>query len=85
MDPSPYIQTILSGAITAALGAFTCYVAMTNRLTKLETLLDQLSYTVKNLNDMGARIARIESDIKSAFTSINDVKHRIEKLEDDCK
>lgn len=81
----PLTQTILSGAITAALGAFTCYVAMTNRLTKLETLLDQLSSTVKNINDMGLRIARIESDIKSAFSSINDVKHRIDKLEDDCK
>lgn len=81
----PITQTILSGAITAALGAFTCYVAMTNRLTKLETLLDQLSETVKSINDMGLRIARIESDIKSAFSSINDVKHRIDKLEDDCK
>ena len=85
MDPSPYMQAILSGAITAALGAFTCYVAMTNRLTKLETLLEQLNGTVKSLNDMGTRIARIESDIKNAFQSIKDVKHRVDRLEDDCK
>ncbi len=37
MDWSVLASPMLSGVVSAAIASFGCYVALTNRLTKLET------------------------------------------------
>lgn len=69
-----FIAPIASGIVGAIISAFGVYVAITNRLTKLETLIDQLRDEVERHNQMVERTYKLESD-SAALTT------RVERLE----
>ena len=66
-----FIPALASGAVSAALAAFGCYVALTNRLTKLETLIENLAKTVEKHNEVVERTFKLESDLRTAFKHID--------------
>lgn len=76
------IPALASGVVSAVLAAFGCYVAITNRLTKLETLIDNLTSTVEKHNQVVERTFKIESDLNTAFHHIDEQRGRISRLED---
>lgn len=69
-----FLAPIASGIVGAFISAFGIYVAITNRLTKLETLIDQLRDEVEKHNQMVERTYKLESD-SAALTA------RVERLE----
>lgn len=69
-----FLAPIASGVVGAFISAFGVYVAITNRLTKLETLIDQLRDEVEKHNQMVERTYKLESD-SAALTT------RVERLE----
>lgn len=68
------IGPIASGIISALIATVGVYVAMTNRLTRLETLMEQLKDEVEKHNQMVERTYKLESD-SAALTA------RVERLE----
>jgi len=74
------LPAITSGAISAILAAFGCYVAVTNRLTKLETLIDNLTKTVEKHNKVVERTFILERDMKTAFMRIDENREEIKVM-----
>lgn len=75
------IAPIASGAISAVIAAFGVYVAITNRLTKLETMIDELRKDVEKHNSVIERTYKMESDMNTAFKRIDEHRDRIERIE----
>ena len=75
-----FIPALASGAVSAALAAFGCYVALTNRLTKLETMIDNLTKTVEKHNEVVERTFKIESDLRTAFKHIDLMRDEIKDV-----
>lgn len=69
-----FLAPIASGIIGAIISAFGVYVAITNRLTRLETLIDQLRDEVEKHNAIVERTYRLEADSVALQT-------RVERLE----
>ena len=74
MDPSILIAPIVSAIVAAIASAFGVYVAITNRLTKLETLIDTLRSEVEKHNSIVERTYKAEQDITNIY-------HRLDRLE----
>ena len=74
----PFIGPILSGVISAALAAVGCYVAMTNRLTRLETMIADLRADVERHNAIVERTYKAEQDITNIY-------HRVDRIEGRCE
>lgn len=72
------IGPIASGVISAVLAAFGCYVAVTNRLTKLETMIADLRADVERHNSIIERTYKNEQDITNMY-------HRIDRIEGRCE
>lgn len=75
------IGPIASGVISALVAAFGVYVAITNRLTKLETLIEELRKDVEKHNHVIERTFKMESDLNTAFKHIDEQRNRISRLE----
>lgn len=75
------IGPIASGIISAIVAAFGCYVALTNRLTRLETMLESLTKETEKHNQVIERTFKMESDMNTAFKRIDEHRARIERLE----
>ena len=75
-----FIPALASGAVSAALAAFGCYVALTNRLTKLETLIENLAKTVEKHNEVVERTFKLESDLRTAFKHIDLMRDEIKDV-----
>lgn len=75
------IGPIASGVISALVAAFGVYVAITNRLTKLETLIEELRKDVEKHNHVIERTFKMESDLNTAFKHIDEQRDRIRRLE----
>ena len=75
----PFISPLISGVISAVLAAFGCYVAITNRLTKLETLIVELKADQEKHNAIIERTYRNEQDITNIYHSIDRIQDRCEK------
>lgn len=75
------IGPITSGIISAIVASFGCYVAITNRLTRLETMLELLTKEVEKHNQVIERTFKIEGDLKTAFKRIDEHRDKIERLE----
>ena len=58
------IGPIASGIIGAIISAFGVYVAITNRLTRTETLIEQLSERVDKHNDIIERTYKLEARVE---------------------
>ena len=55
------IAPIASGIVGAIISAFGVYVAITNRLTRIETLIDQLRQDVEKHNTIVERTYKLEA------------------------
>ena len=74
----PFISPLISGVISAVLAAFGCYVAVTNRLTKLETMIADLRADVERHNFIVERTYKAEQDITNIY-------HRVDRIEGRCE
>jgi len=72
------VGPIASGVISAVIAAFGCYVAMTNKLTKLETLIGDLKEDVEKHNSVMERTYKNEQDITNIY-------HRVDRIEGRCE
>ena len=77
VDITPYLGTIVT--VVIAFGG--TYAMVSNRLTKLETLIEDLRRDVEKHNKVVERTYVNERDIKTAFHAIDDLKAMDEKLE----
>ena len=76
-----FIAPIASGIVGAIISAFGVYVAITNRLTKLETLIDQLRDEVEKHNAIVERTYKLEADSATSWKRYDELTGRIERLE----
>ena len=67
---APYIGPILSAALAFA-GS---YLALTNRITRLETKMDVLSERVEKHNNVTERTMRLEADMDNLYHRVDDLK-----------
>jgi outer membrane murein-binding lipoprotein Lpp len=78
VDISPYIGTIAT-VVIAFLGF---YGAITARLTRMETKMDDLASQVDKHNNVIERTFKLESDMNTAYKRIDELKARDEKIEE---
>ena len=77
MDITPYIGTI----VTVVISVGAVYAAITSRLTRLETMIVELSKKTDKHNDVIERTFVLEADSKTAFHSIDEIKERLDRIE----
>lgn len=63
MDMSIWLAPVASGLVGAVFSAVGVYVAITNRLTKTETLIEELSARVEKHNNVIERTFRLEGRV----------------------
>ena len=63
MDMSIFITPIVGGLVGAVFSAVGVYVAITNRLTKTETLIEELSVRVEKHNNVIERTFKLEGRV----------------------
>lgn len=76
-----FLAPIASGVVSAIIAAFGVYVAITNRLTRLETLIDQLRDEVEKHNQMVERTYKLEADSATSWKRYDELAARVERLE----
>lgn len=76
-----FIAPIASGIVGAIISAFGVYVVITNRLTKLETLIDQLRDEVEKHNAIVERTYKLEADAATSWKRYDELMGRVERLE----
>lgn len=75
------IAPIASGIVGAIISAFGVYVAITNRLTRIETLIDQLRQDVEKHNTIVERTYKLEADSATSWHRYDELSARVERLE----
>ena len=78
-----FLPAVASGVVSAVLAAFGCYVALTNRLTRLETMLDTLTKDVEQHNKVVERTYKLESDLHTAFKHIDLIRDEVQNNRND--
>lgn len=76
-----FLAPIASGVISALLAAVGVYVAITNRLTRLETLVAQLRDETKKHNEVVERTYKLEADAATSWKRYDELTNRVERLE----
>lgn len=76
-----FIGPIASGIVSAIVASFGCYVAITNRLTRLETLIEHLRKDTEKHNDVIERTYKLESDQATQWRRHDELTARVERLE----
>lgn len=76
------VSTFVAPVLTALLTAVGVYVAMSNRLSVLETKVDGLTAKVEKHNSVVERTYKLESDMGTAWKRHDELKGRVERLED---
>lgn len=75
------IGPIVSGGISAILAAVGVYVAIVTRLTRLETLIDQLRDETAKHNEVIERTYKLEADMATSWKRHDELTARVERLE----
>jgi len=75
------IGPIASGVISALIAAVGIYVASSNRLTRLETLMEQLKNEVEKHNELVERTYKLEADSATSWHRYDELTGRVERLE----
>ena len=75
------VGPVASGIIGAIISAFGVYVAITNRLTRLETLIGQLREDVEKHNSIVERTYKLEADSKTSWKRYDELTGRVERVE----
>lgn len=76
MDFTPFIGPVLTAVITGG----GVYAAITNRLTRLETLIGTLTDETHKHNGIIERTYKLESDMSNAFHQLDEIKAEIKEL-----
>ena len=74
---TPILASIIATAVTTG---FATYVAMSNRMTKLETMIDNLTKTVEKHNQVVERTYKLESDLHTAFKHIDLIRDEVKNV-----
>lgn len=81
-DVTSLIVPALSALLSAASVAGGVYVAISNRLSVLETKMDALSDKVEKHNSVIERTYKLETDAATAWKRHDELADRVERLED---
>lgn len=73
MDFTPFIGPVLTAVITGG----GVYAAITNRLTRLETLIESLRAETEKHNAVIERTFKLESDMANVFNQLDEIKAEI--------
>lgn len=82
LDVTTIIVPALSALLSAASVAGGVYVAISNRLSVLETKMDALSDKVEKHNSVIERTYKLETDAATAWKRHDELADRVERLED---
>lgn len=82
LDVTTLIVPALSALLSAASAAGGVYVAISNRLSVLETKMDALSDKVERHNSVIERTYKLETDAATAWKRHDELADRVERLED---
>lgn len=82
LDVANLIVPALSALLSAASVAGGVYVAISNRLSVLETKMDALSDKVERHNSVIERTYKLETDAATAWKRHDELADRVERLED---
>lgn len=67
-----FLPAMASGVVSAVLAAFGCYVALTNRLTRLETMIETMTKEVEKHNNVVERTAVMERDMQTMWRKLDE-------------
>lgn len=81
-DVTALIVPALSALLSAASAAGGVYVAISNRLSVLETKMDALSEKVEKHNSVIERTYKLETGAATAWKRHDELADRVERLED---
>ena len=81
-DVATLVVPALSALLSAASVACGVYVAISNRLSVLETKMDALSDKVEKHNSVIERTYKLETDAATAWKRHDELADRVERLED---
>lgn len=82
LDVTTLIVPALSALLSAASVAGGVYVAISNRLSVLETKMDALSDKVEKHNSVIERTYKLETGAATAWKRHDELADRVERLED---
>lgn len=82
LDVAALAVPALSALLSAASAAGGVYVAISNRLSVLETKMDALSGKVEKHNSVIERTYKLETDAATAWKRHDELADRVERLED---
>ena len=82
LDAATLAVPALSALLSAASAAGGVYVAISNRLSVLETKMDALSDKVEKHNSVVERTYKLETDAATAWKRHDELADRVERLED---
>lgn len=75
MDIGPYLGPIVTAVITAG----GVYAAITNRLTRLETLIEQLKNETEKHNQVVERTYKLERDVDNLYHRYGELREEIKE------
>lgn len=78
MDVSTLFGPLITACTTGIVTGVGVYVAVTNRLTKLETLIDTLRADVERHNTVVERMYRLEADQVRLAHEVDDVRNHLD-------
>lgn len=78
---STLVIPIASAVMSAVLAACGTYVAISNRLSVLETKMDGLSTKVEKHNSVVERTYKLETDAATAWKRHDELAQRVDRLE----
>lgn len=81
LDISTLAVPIASAVLSAVFAACGVYVAISNRLSVLETKMDGLSTKVEKHNSVIERTYRLETDAATVWKRHDELAERVERLE----
>ena len=70
MDVTPYVGTI----VTVIIAVGSVYVAISSRLTRLETLIETLTKTVDKHNHVVERTTKLETEVDNLYHRYDELK-----------
>lgn len=82
LEMSTLVIPIASAVLSAVFAACGTYVAISNRLSVLETKMDGLSTKVEKHNSVIERTYKLETDAATAWKRHDELADRVERLED---
>lgn len=82
IDVTALIVPVVSALVSAATAACGVYVAISNRLSVLETKMDGLSTKVEKHNSVIERTYKLETDAATAWKRHDELAERVDRLED---